>query len=258
MGAGSHNSNQMTAPSADSRTMLPIRLNADPAQRCVVDSNQLPWSRSPAPLVRRRLLERDGGEVARATSIVQYLPGASFEKHRHALGEEILVLEGSFSDGQGDYQSGTYIRNPPGSTHAPRSGAGCTLFVKLRQLDPADVRRVVVDTRQAPWLPGLVAGLRVLPLAGFGTEHTALVRWAPDTHFQTHRHFGGEEILVLDGVFSDEFGDYGPGSWMRSPHLSQHQPFSREGCLIWVKTGHLDPIAGAPSGATHDSGPGPD
>lgn len=100
---------------------------------------------------------------------------------------------------------------------------------------------MVVDTQRARWHQGMVAGLKVLPLSEFGTTHTALVRWAPDTFFNPHRHYGGEEIFVVEGVFEDEHGRYPAGSWLRSPHLSQHQPFSREGCLILVKTGHLLP-----------------
>jgi len=82
----------------------------------------------------------------------------------------------------------------------------------------------------------------VMPLSEFGATHTALVRWAPGTRFNPHRHYGGEEIYVLEGVFEDEFGRYPAGTWLRSPHLSAHQPFSREGCIILVKVGHL-PIA---------------
>jgi anti-sigma factor ChrR (cupin superfamily) len=113
------------------------------------------------------------------------------------------------------------------------------IFVKLCDQDPMDSERVVVDTRTTDWRPGLVEGLEVLPLHSFGTQHTALVRWAPRTYFNLHRHYGGEEILVLEGVFSDEHGDYPAGTWLRSPHLSQHQPFSQSGCLILVKVGHL-------------------
>jgi anti-sigma factor ChrR (cupin superfamily) len=221
--------------------MNPIQLlNADWSQRCVIDSTQLPWQASPSPLVQRRMLERDGGEIARATSVVRYAPGAHFDEHTHGLGEEIVVLSGTFSDASGDYGPGTYLRNPPGTRHAPFSTDGCTLFVKLRYMLPGDDLQCAIDTRKAPWHPGVAAGLTVLPLASAGTTHTALVRWAPGTRFQAHRHYGGEEIFVLDGVFSDEFGDYPAGHWIRSPHLSQHQPFSREGCLILVKTGHLN------------------
>lgn len=216
-------------------------LNADTTQRAVIDQASLPWVDSPVPGVKRRMLEREGAEVARATSIVSYAPGSSFHRHTHGLGEEILVLDGIFSDETGDYGAGCYLKNPAGSAHAPTSKTGCTLFVKLRHLDPDDQHQVAVDTSSAQWLPGLVPGLSVLPLSSFGTQNTAMVRWAPGTRFQPHRHFGGEEIYVLDGVFEDENGRYPAGTWLRSPHLSAHQPFSAEGCTIFVKTGHLAP-----------------
>lgn len=214
-------------------------IRANWADRCTVAVRDLPWMGSPAHGVERKLLERDGGEVARATSVVRYAPGSAFDSHTHGLGEEILVLEGTFSDEFGDYGPGTYLRNPPGSSHAPFSRAGCTLFVKLRYHHPNDGLRVVLDTQTAPWRPGLVPGLQVMTLHTFETEHTALVRWAPNTYFNPHRHYGGEEILVLEGTFSDEHGDYPALSWLRSPHLSDHKPFSRDGCLILVKVGHL-------------------
>ncbi len=214
-------------------------LNTDPTLRCVVHTPSLDWVPSPAPGVWRRLLERDGGEVARATSVVRYEAGARFEAHTHGGGEEILVLEGTFEDEHGRYGPGTYLHNPVGSTHAPFTQEGCTLLVKLRHLDPRDNARVVVDPHRTLWRQGLVDGLQVLPLHNFETQNTALVRWAPQTFFNPHRHWGGEEIFVVEGVFSDEHGNYPAGSWLRSPHMSQHQPFSREGCLIFVKTGHL-------------------
>jgi anti-sigma factor ChrR (cupin superfamily) len=220
-------------------SMNTLILNADLSQRCVVDGNTLAWQPSPSPLVHRRLLERNGGEVARATSIVRYDAGAKFNLHEHALGEEILVLDGTLSDEFGDYGPGTYLKNPAGSSHAPFSEGGCTLFVKLRHLSPYDSERVVIHTQQSPWFRGMVEGLTVMPLSEFGTQHTAMVRWAPETYFNPHRHYDGEEIYVVEGVFSDEHGSYRQGCWIRSPHLSQHKPFSVEGCLILVKTGHL-------------------
>jgi anti-sigma factor ChrR (cupin superfamily) len=223
--------------------MKPLQLYSDFTQRCVVDTSALDWQPSPTPGIERRMVERDGGEVARASSVVRYAAGSTFPSHQHDLGEEILVLEGSFSDAHGEYGTGTYIKNPPGSAHSPSTITGCVLWVKLRHLDPADRQRVVVSTRQATWYPGMVKGLTVLPLSEFGTQHTAMVRWAPQTFFSPHRHHGGEEIFVVDGVFEDEHGRYPTASWIRSPHLSQHQPFSREGCTILVKTGHLPSAA---------------
>ena len=222
-----------------------MELFADLNARVVLDTTELPWSPSPLPGVERRLLDRSGGEVARATSIVRYAPGSSFAAHSHAGGEEILVLEGTFSDETGDHPAGTYLRNPPGSSHAPFSTEGCTILVKLRQMHQADQACVRIQTRQSAWLPGLVPGLAVMPLHQFGSEQVALVRWAPGTVFQPHRHLGGEEILVLEGVFQDEAGTYPAGSWLRNPPGSFHSPWSDQGCTIWVKTGHL-PITEPP------------
>ncbi len=219
-------------------------LHADLTQRALLNTHSLAWSASPMAGVERRMLDRRGGEVARATSIVRYAPGSRFERHVHGGGEEVLVLEGTFSDEHGDYSAGTYLRNPVGSSHTPFSEEGCTILVKLQQMHPADQQRLVVDTTNAFWVPGLVPGLQVLPLHVWGSEHVALVRWAPSTVFQPHGHPGGEEILVLAGVFQDDQGSYPAGSWLRSPPGSVHRPWSEAGCTIWVKTGHLPATLG--------------
>ncbi|MEI6828933.1 MAG: cupin domain-containing protein [Synechococcaceae cyanobacterium ELA445] len=213
--------------------------NADLNQRVVLDTSALAWSPSPMAGVERRLLDRQGGEVARATSIVRYLPGSRFERHIHGGGEEILVLEGTFSDELGDYPAGTYLRNPAGSAHAPSSESGCTLLVKLQQMHPADQGRVMIDSRQGPWHPAPVAGLELLPLHHWGSENVDLRRLAPGTVVPHHSHPGGEEILVLEGVFQDDHGTYPAGSWLRQPPGSAHRPTSQQGCTIWVKSGHL-------------------
>lgn len=214
-------------------------LNADFDKRVVIRAEDYSWVPSPAPGVERMMLDRIGDEVARATSLVRYKAGSKFDAHTHDGGEEFLVLEGTFQDENGDYPAGTYVRNPPGSKHAPHTDAGCTIFVKLRQFAADDGVQKALDTTTSPFLPGAVPGLSVLPLHSHGTESAALVRWAPGTRFAGHRHWGGEEIFVLEGTFQDENGDYPAGTWLRSPHLSFHQPFSDKGCLIYVKTGHL-------------------
>jgi len=217
-------------------------LNADLRSRAVSYAEDAQWTASPMPGVERRMLERDGEEVARATSIVRYRAGSRFARHEHALGEEFLVLEGTFADELGAYPAGTYVRNPPGSGHAPWSEDGCVLFVKLRQFHPKDRTRVVIDTRTAEWFPGLAKGIAVLPLHGFASERVSLVRWAPQTRFMVHAHPGGEEVFVLDGAIEDEEGRYAAGSWLRNPPGSQHQPFTLEGCLLYVKIGHLPAV----------------
>ena len=215
-------------------------LNSDFDQRVVQSARNAVWNASPLPGVDRRMLDRIGEEVARATSIVRYAAGSHFDRHVHDGGEEILVLHGVFSDESGDYPAGTYIRNPPGTSHTPFSRDGCTLFVKLWQFAPDDTEPVRIDTSAAAWHPGLVPGLSVMPLHEHDGVSTALVRWAPETRFNTHTHPGGEEILVLDGVFRDEDGDYPAGTWLRNPRWSRHTPYTgAEGALIYVKVGAI-------------------
>ncbi|WP_210395440.1 cupin domain-containing protein [Motiliproteus sediminis] len=218
-----------------------MMLHADLSRRVVVTPADYCWVDSPVAGVERMMLDRIGDEVGRASSLVRYAPNSEFPSHRHGGGEEILVLEGVFGDEQGRYPAGTYLRNPVGSEHSPVVGAeGATIFVKLHQFDPADERQVVLDTASAGWSAGLVEGLSVLPLHQYQAEQVALVRWAPFTRFQPHAHYGGEEILVLEGRFCDEHGEYPAGSWIRNPHMSRHTPFTRaEGALIYVKVGHL-------------------
>ena len=220
-------------------------INADFSQRVVVRPQDVDWVKSPMAGVERKMLDRIGGEVARATSIVRYAANSRFAAHTHGGGEEFLVLEGVFSDENADYAPGTYVRNPVGSSHTPHSERGCTIFVKLHQFDPADAVHAVIDTRAASFAPGPVPGVSVLALHEFGSEKTALKRWAPGTKATRHRHAGGEEILVLDGTFQDDYGDYCAGSWIRSPVGSEHTAFSDDGCLLYVKAGHLPDPSGA-------------
>jgi len=213
-------------------------LNLNFNERVVIDTTQHQWQPSPLPGVSRKPLARENAESGHATSIVRYEPGSSFKRHSHPLGEEIFVLEGVFSDETGDYPAGSYLRNPPGSSHAPFSENGCTIFVKLQQFDPADSASVRVDTHNTHWLPGQ-GRLEVMPLHQFNGQHTALVKWPANERFQPHKHFGGEEILVLSGKFIDEHGHYPQGTWLRSPHMSEHWPWVEEETVILVKVGHL-------------------
>ena len=213
-------------------------LNMDFGERVVIETASVDWVPSPMLGVMRKPLAREDAERGHATSIVRYEPGASFRAHDHPLGEEILVLEGTFSDETGDYPAGTYFRNPEGFRHAPFSREGCVLLVKLHQFQEDDGAHVVIDTFNAPFQPG-AGNLQVLPLHQHGSEQVALVRWPAGERFQDHSHFGGEEIYVISGEFLDEDGRYPAGTWIRSPHLSRHFPYVEQETLIWVKVGHL-------------------
>ena len=218
-----------------------MHINADFSARVVIRPADYHWVDSPMPGVQRMMLDRIGAEVARATSLVRYAPGSEFSPHVHSGGEEFLVLEGEFGDEHQVYPRGTYVRNPIGTAHTPKVGAqGCVILVKLHQFAADDQAHFAVDTRTAAWSPGLVDGLSVLGLHDYAGEHVALVRWAPDTAFKPHTHWGGEEVFVIEGTFYDEHGEYPQGSWIRSPHGSAHTPYTRQdGALIYVKVGHL-------------------
>ena len=207
-------------------------------KKVIINTAEMDWQKSPSANVFRKPLSRANQESGHATSVVKYLPGAKFNQHIHHKGEEIFVLEGTFSDENGDYPQGSYIRNPDGTSHSPFSENGCVLFVKLAQFQQEDRRQLVIDTNKQKWLDG-IGGLKVMPLHSHIHEHTALVKWPSNEVFQPHSHFGGEEILVLKGTFQDQFGIYPKGCWIRSPHNSEHHPFVEEETIIWVKTGHL-------------------
>jgi len=217
-----------------------MKINSDLAKRALARTAEMEWVASPAPGVERKMLDRDGAEMARATSLVRFAPGASFPAHAHGAGEEYLVLEGVFSDQDGDYPAGTYVRHPPGSGHAPFSRAGCVIFVKLRQMSDGDEPNLVVDSTAGAWRER-APGVESLPL--FASEKSGervfLSRYAPGASFPHHDHPGGEEVLVLEGSLEDEDGRYPAGTWLRCPPGSAHAPFSPQGCRLWVKVGHL-------------------
>lgn len=215
-----------------------IHLNMEFEKPVCMVPDQYEWTASPADGVSRVPLERVSAESGHKTSFVRFEPDSCFPAHPHPLGEEIYVMDGVFSDQYGDYPAGTYLRNPPGSSHRPFTREGCTLFVKLDQFDPQDMEKVVLRPQEQQWRPG-IGGLRVAPLHSHGTESTALVFWPANEVFQPHVHWGGEEIVVLKGEFTDEYGRYPAGSWIRSPHLSEHFPRVEEETLILVKVGHL-------------------
>lgn len=217
-------------------------LNSDFSKTVVVDTSAMPWQPSPATGVWRKRLELRGAlESGRVTSIVRYDPGSRFPPHGHPDGEEILVLEGTFADEHGHYPAGTYLLNPDGFRHAPRTDDGCVLLVKLRQYPGRDRGHRVVDSTTATWQRSETPGREVLALYEDPAypESVRLVRLAPGTRLAEHEHPGGEEIYVIAGSLADGDGTYAQGSWLRFPDGSRHRPFSDEGCTLYVKSGHL-------------------
>jgi len=218
-----------------------MRINADFSKRVVIRPKDYDWVASPMPGVERMMLDRIGDEVARATSLVRYAPNSTFSPHVHSGGEEFLVLEGEFGDEHQTYPAGTYVRNPIGTSHSPRvDDQGCIILVKLHQFDEKDTTPVVLDTHDTSLPSESVPGLTATLLHQFEEERVMLIRWEPNTPFKEHTHFGGEEVFVVAGSFSDENGDYPAGTWVRYPDQSSHNAFTRdEGAVLFLKAGHL-------------------
>lgn len=222
-----------------------MELNADFSQRVVVHAARLGWTPSPIAGVERRLLDRVGEEVARATSIVRYAPASHFSAHTHGGGEEFIVLDGVFQDEHGDFPAGCYIRNPPTSRHTPGSAQGCTIFVKLWQFDPNDRTPVRIDTNTTPYAEAPERpGVELIPLFRDGREDVRLERWAPGATL-TLPVPGGAEVLVLAGGFAEGSERFEPQSWLRLPPGSTLRATAGPaGCDAWVKTGHLRHVEG--------------
>jgi hypothetical protein len=106
-------------------------------------------------------------------------------------------------------------------------------------------KEAVVSYKTTAWRPSPLAGVDRLMLERIGDEKvsraTSIVTYQPGSSFSEHIHDGGEEFLVLDGVFSDTTGDFGPGTYVRNPVGSRHAPWSKPGTTIFVKLAQFDP-----------------
>ena len=214
-------------------------LNTDLSRPATVDSAALAWVASPMAGVERRMLERDGAEVARATSLVRYAPGSAFSPHTHGAGEEFLVLDGVFSDETGDFPAGFYVRNPPGSSHTPASAPGAVILVKLRQMPPEETAPVRLDTGDPALWRDLGQGRQEAVLFDAPWELVVMLRLAPD-------HAGAAEIwprgidsFVVEGDLVIDGTTHRAGAWLRRPPGSRLTLASQEGALRHRKTGHL-------------------
>ena len=213
-------------------------LNMDFTQRVVINTTTQEWKASPKAGVWRKPLAREEAERGHATSIVRYDAGASFSGHNHPGGEEIFVLDGTFSDETGDFTAGTYFRNPLGFRHTPFSKEGCLILVKLHQFQLDDDKRIAIQTHEGHWHE-VGNGVRYQLLHEHKDEQVALVQLPSAAPGIPHAHPGGEEIYVISGLLQDEYGTYPAGTWLRQPPGSAHCPYAAEDAVLWVKSGHL-------------------
>lgn len=215
-----------------------MRINADFGKRAIVVPREDDWIHSPESGVDRIMLDRIGDEVARATSIVRYAPGSSFARHEHAKGEEFLVLDGVFSDEHGHFPAGSYVRNPPGSGHAPFSEKGCQILVKLRQFDAADLEHVVVDTTDNDaWQYVEGTGAAILHLHRFGDELVRMLRIDAGESYECTT--SGVEMFVVRGLVIADGDELPANSWLRLPPGDGVTIAAQSASILWLKQGHL-------------------
>ena len=212
-------------------------LNSDFSARVVVHSDALEWRASPMKGVDRRMLDRIGGEVARATTIVRYAPGSQFSAHTHTGGEEFIVLDGVFQDEHGDFPVGTYVRNPPTTAHTPGSAPGCVIFVKLWQFDPDDRNQFRKD--MASELGEAVDGVATAHLHKDERETVTYRELGPGASLIVDEP-GGVEALMIDGELTVGDDVLRKGSWLRIPDgAALSGTAGTGGAKVWMKTGHL-------------------
>jgi hypothetical protein len=222
---------------------MTMELFADLSQPANVNANELDWVPSPLAGVDRRMLDRIGDEVARATTIVRYQPNSFFSPHSHTNGEEYYVLEGVFSDESGDYPAGYYVRNPDGSLHQPFTKEGCRIYVKLRQMDSEDQTYVTTNTLDQTITK--IDDVTTRHLHKFNTEEV-MIRELQQDQTYTELSDSGLEILVLSGKIkvaddaSDEEQTCNIEHWLRWPgHQSIALTAVSNDVRLLVKKNHL-------------------
>lgn len=217
-----------------------MHLNSDFSQKVCVRDQDNPWRASPSAGVERKMLDRIGDEVARATTIVRFAPDSAFAPHTHDGGEEYIVLDGVFQDEAGDFPVGTYVRNPPTSRHTPSSAPGATIFVKLWQFDPEDRTHVRIDMNSVELLADPARpGVATSTLFKDAQECVSVENWGTDVS-HIFKAPDGAEILVLEGGLIEADQPFGPRDWIRlPPDTSTDLTAGPEGARIWLKTGHL-------------------
>lgn len=212
-------------------------INADFSCRASLKPSEYQWIASPQAGVERVMLDRIGGEKARATSIVRYAQSSGFPHHQHPGGEEILVLLGTFSEGASDYPAGWYLRNPPGSSHEPHSAEGAVIFVKLGQMTYQQQPSIRINTND-PALWQILGGYQTCRLFDDGTELVRLIRLHAGQRLMESAN-RGVEIFVLTGDVCEPGESYQAGSWIRIVAEDHAISAGAQGATIYLKTGHI-------------------
>ena len=204
-------------------------MNSDYDKKALINTDDESWVKTDFEGISKKILALKDNEE---TSLIKLEKNSILNNTSQINSVEILVLEGTYSNEFGDFPEGTYLRFEKEDEVLVKAKENCVIFRKTNHF--SNSQNININTKTTSWLLGQ-GNLEVMPLA----EQTALVKWPKNERFLPHKHWGGEEIFVLNGIFMDEYGEYPKNTWIRSPHLSEHYPFVNEETIIFVKTGHI-------------------
>ncbi|EED35827.1 anti-ECFsigma factor, ChrR [Luminiphilus syltensis NOR5-1B] len=221
-------------------TELQLNTRLDKALR--IDTAAMEWEASPASGVWRKRLYRAGPqESGRVTSVVRYDPGARFHSHPHPEGEEILVLEGVFSDERGDWTKGSFLLNPEGFEHAPFSEGGCELLVRLRQYPGESRLQCGITPEDYRW-QGSPGDVQTMPLYHQEPyrDTQRLEHW-PEGWRGSLVFADGAEVFVIEGAIAVDGTELRDRGWLRLPPgrypataLNSAQLYIKEGGRLYL------------------------
>jgi hypothetical protein len=202
-----------------------------------VETKLIDWQMSSINGNNKKYFERFERTKYYITVLIQFPAGRTFRKFGHEGGMELLVLSGVFSDSDGDYGAGSYVRNPAGTYHQPFTSNGCTVLLKLGRFQPMDRKRVVIDTMNSAhrWLPVADPGVSRLALHHFSEEDIYLYRIRSECWITFKHENHGLELFICNGSISVKGDLYVPGDWLRYPVGSKVKVSAVGDVCLYVK-----------------------
>ena len=111
------------------------QFDEDDTTAVVIDTQHSEWSPQYEPGMDVKLLHQFQEE---RVVLIHWAPNSVHAEHTHHGGEEVFVIEGAFSDEDGEYPAGTWMRSPDQSAHDAFTGdEGALLYMKTGHLPAA-------------------------------------------------------------------------------------------------------------------------
>ena len=211
-------------------------INADFNVSVSVETNINEW-RVSSITGNKKYFERIEKNKLCLTMLAQFPAGRGFKKFGYERGVEFFVISGVFSDSEGDYSAGCYVRNPAGTYHEPFTRNGCTVLFKLGQFQPLDRKRIVIESKKPTvrWLPVGEPGVSRLALHHFSEEVINLYRIRSECWLTFKHQKYGLELFVCEGAITVSGKRYETGDWLRYPAGSRVKVSAIGDVCLYVK-----------------------